>query len=120
MGTKRLTKQLMVQLVERCRRRKHDAEYFYNPTKGWSTKTDEHIPCPPIFSVEPNPYAEYRVFMYEAIWRIHKDTETGQYVVSEMRAYPSINNTVYWLWVLSADELVELMLDFIRSQDAHS
>jgi hypothetical protein len=32
-----------------------------------------------------------------------------------MRAYPDINSTVYSLWVLSTDELTELMLDFIRA-----
>lgn len=90
-------------------------EYYYVPTKGWFTKTDEHIPCPPIFGAEPNPYAEYHIFIYEAIWRLHKDTESGQYIVSEMQAYPDINSTVYWLWVLSTDELTELMLDFIRA-----
>jgi len=46
---------------------------------------------------------------------VHKDPESGQYMVSEMRAYPDINSTVYSLWVLSTDELVELMLDFIRT-----
>jgi len=112
-----MTKQLMVQLAEKCRRRKPDAEYFYAPNKGWSTKTDEHIPCPPIFSVEPNPYAEYHILMYEAIWRLHKDPESGRYLVSEMRAYPDINSTVYSLWVIPADELAELMLELIRSQE---
>ena len=117
MGTKQLTKQLMVQLAEKCRRQKHDMVYHYFPNKGWFTKTDEHIPCPPTFSVEPNPYAEYHILMYEAIWRLHKDPESGQYMVSEMRAYPDINSTVYSLWVFSTDELTELMLDFIRQQD---
>ena len=115
-----MTKQLMVQLAEKCRRRKPDAEYFYIPTKGWFTKNNEHIPCPPIFSVEPNPYAEYHLFMYEAIWRLHKDPESGQHMVSEMRAYPDINSTVYSLWVLSTDELTELMLDFIRQEDSRT
>jgi len=113
-----MIKKLMVQLVEKCRRRRPDAEYFYFPTKGWFTKTDEHISCPPIFSVEPNPYAEYHIFMYEAIWRLHRDPKSGQYMVSEMRAYPDINSTVYSLWVLSTDELTELTLDFIRQQDS--
>ena len=120
MDTKQLTQQLMVQLAEKCRRRKPDAEYFYIPTQGWFTKTDEHIPCPQIFSVEPNPYAEYHLFMYEAIWRLHKDPESGQHMVSEMRAHPDINSTVYSLWVLSTDELTELMLDFIRQQDSRT
>ena len=117
MGTKQLTKQLMKQLVERCRRRKPDMEYYYAPTKGWSTKNDEQVPCPPMFSVEPNPYAEYHLFVYDALWRLHKDPETGQYLVSEMRAYPDINSTVYSLWVIPADELAELMLELIRSQE---
>jgi hypothetical protein len=120
MGTKQLTKQLMVQLVEKCRRRKPDMEYFYIPTQGWFTKNEESIPCPPVFSVEPNPYAEYHVFMYEAIWRLHKETASGQYLVSKMEAYPSINNIVYLLWVLSTDELCELMLDFVRQQDSRT
>jgi len=115
MGTKQLTKQLIVQLAEKCRRRRPDMEYFYIPTKGWFTKTDEQIPCPPTLSVEPNPYAEYHILMYEAIWRLHKDPETGGYLVSEMRAYPDINSTVYSLWVLSTNELTELMLDLIRT-----
>jgi hypothetical protein len=90
-------------------------EYFYTPTKGWFTKTDERIPCPPVLSVEPNPYAEYHILMYDAIWRLHKDSESGRYMVSEMRAYPDINSTVYSLWVLSTDELIELMLELIRA-----
>jgi hypothetical protein len=115
MGTEQLTKQLMMRLVERCWQRKPDTEYFYIPTKGWFTKTGEHVSCPQIFSVEPNPYAEYHLFMYEAIWRLHRDPESGQYLVSEMRVYPDINSTVYSLWVLSTDELTKLMLDFIRA-----
>jgi hypothetical protein len=115
MGTGQLTKQLMVQLVEQCRCRKPDMEYFYIPTKGWFTKNNEHIPCPPIFSVEPNPYSEYHVFVYEAIWRLHRDTESGQYLVSRMEAYRDINNMVYSLWVFSTDELTERMLDFIQA-----
>jgi len=82
--------------------------------------TDEHIPCPPTLSVEPNPYAEYHLFVYDALWRLHKDPELDRYLVSEMRAYPDINSTVYSLWVLSTDELTELMLDFIRSQDSRT
>jgi len=93
-------------------------EYYYFATKGWFTKNDEHIPCPPIFCVEPNPYAEYHILMYEAIWRLHKDPESGQYVVSKMKAYSELKNAVYLLWVLSTDELTELMLDFIRQQDS--
>ncbi len=120
MGTKQLTKAVMVQLVERCRRRKHDLEYYYNPTKGWITKNDEPIPCPEIFNTNPNPCAEYHIFVHEAIWRLHKDTESGQYIVSEMQAYPDINSTVYWLWVLSTDELTELLLDIIRQHDSHT
>ena len=110
----------MAQLAEKCWRRRCDMEYFYIPTEGWFTKTDEQVPCPPVLSVEPNPYAEYHILMYEAIWRLHKDPESGQYMVSEMRAYPSINSAVYSLWVLSADELTELMLDFIRQQDSRT
>jgi hypothetical protein len=53
--------------------------------------------------------------MYDAIWRLHKDPESGRYVVSEMRAYPNINSTVYSLWILPTDELIELMLDLIRA-----
>jgi len=82
--------------------------------------TEEHIPCPPIFRVEPNPYAEYHIFMYEAIWRLHRDTESSRYVVSEMKAYPEVNNVVYLLWVFSSDELSELILDFIRAQDTRT
>ncbi len=107
----------MMQLVERCRRRKPDTEYFYIPTKGWFTKNGEHIPCPPILSVEPNPCVGYHVFVYDAIWRLHKDPDTGQYVVSEMNTYSDINTTVYWFWVLPTDELAELMLDFVRQQN---
>jgi hypothetical protein len=90
-------------------------EYFYIPTKGWFTKTGEHILCPQIFSVEPNPYAEFHILMYDAIWRLHKDPKSGQRVLSEMRVYPDTNSTAYCLWVLSTDELTELMLDFIRA-----
>jgi len=114
----RMVQQVMKELVEQCRRRKPDTEYNYVPTDGWYTKNGELIPCPPVFSVEPNPYAEYHVFMYEAIWRLHKETASGQYLVSKMEAYPSVNNVVYLLWVLSTDELTELMLNFIRQQDS--
>jgi hypothetical protein len=78
-----MVRQLMGQLVERCRRRKPDMEYFYIPTKGWFTKNDEQVPCPKTLYVDPNPYAEYHIFAYEAIWRLHKDPESGPYVVSE-------------------------------------
>ena len=113
-----LTKQLMHRLVERCRRRKPDMEYLYFTTKGWFTKNDEQVPCPRTLCADPNPYAEYHIFAYEAIWRLHKDTESGQYLVSEMKAYPDINNVVYWVWTIPADELAELMLELIREQDS--
>jgi hypothetical protein len=53
--------------------------------------------------------------MYGAIWRLHRDPESGQYMVSQMRAYSDIKSTVYCLWVLSMDELTELVLDLIRA-----
>jgi len=115
-----MTKQLMAQLVEKCRRRRHDTEYYYLPHRGWLTKNDEQIPCPKVLCIDPNPYAEYHLLMHEAIWRLHKDPESGQYMVSEMKAYPDINSTVYWLWAFSSDELSELMLDFIRAQDTRT
>jgi hypothetical protein len=95
-------------------------EYFYFTTRGWFTKNDEQVPCPKTLCVEPNPYAEYHIFAYEAIWRLHKDTESGQYLVSEMKAYPELKNAVYTLWVIPTDELAELMLEFIRDQDSRT
>jgi hypothetical protein len=95
-------------------------EYYYFITKGWFTKNDEQVPCPKTLCVEPNPYAEYHIFAYEAIWRLHKDSESGQYLVSEMKAYPELKNAVYTLWVIPTDELAELMLEFIRDQDSRT
>jgi len=114
MDTKPLTKQLMEQIVEKCRYRKPDTEYYYVPINGWYTMSYEPVPCPRIMDTEQNPYTGYHIFMDESMWRLHRDTEQGQYVVSRMKLCAD-GGIIYRFWVLSSDELVELMLKFIRS-----
>jgi len=113
MGTKPLTKQLMEQIVEKCRYRKSDMEYYYVPTNGWYTMSYEPVPCPRIMDTKKNPYTGYHIFMDESMWCLHRDTEQSQYVVSRMKLCADAG-IIYRFWVLSSDELVELMLDFIR------
>ena len=113
MGTEQLTKQLMERLVEKCRYREPDAEYYYVPTSGWYTMRYEPVPCPRIMDAEQNSYTRCHVFMDEAMWCLYRDAELGQYVVSrmELRADGGI---VYRFWALSSNELVTVILDFVR------
>jgi len=115
MDTNQLTKQLMEQIVEKCRYRKPDTEYYYVPINGWYTMSYEPVPCPRIMDTEQNPYTGYHIFIDDSMWRLHRDTGQGQYVVSRMKLCADAG-IIYRFWVLSSDELVELMLDFICRQ----
>jgi hypothetical protein len=107
MDAKPLTKQLMEQIVEECRYRKPDTEYYYVPTNGWYTMSYEPVPCPQITNTG------YHVFIDESMWCLHRDTELGQYVVSRMKLHAD-GEITYRFWVLSSGELATLILDFIR------
>ena len=113
MDTKPLTKQLMEQIVEKCRHRGPDMEYYYVPTNGWYTIRYESVPCPRIMDTEQNPYTGYYVFMDEAMWCLHRDVELSRYVVSRMKLHADGAITCRF-WVLSSNDLATLILDFIR------
>jgi len=113
MGTEPLTKQLMKRIVEERRHREPDMEYYYVPTNGWYTMSYESVPCPRIMDTGQNPCTGYYVFMGEAMWCLHRDTELGQYVVSRMKLCVD-GGIIYRFWALSSDELATLLLNFIR------